>query len=77
MENGINFTPLYQDGNYADLAKYIRKDVNGKKRLKTSRNLNKPEVKVVEGKNENTGNSNEVRLCLVPKDIIFIVTKCG
>lgn len=31
-------------------AKYIRKDVNGKKRLKTSRNLNKPEVKVVEGK---------------------------
>lgn len=49
-KNGINFTPLYQNGNYADLAKYIRKDVNGKKRLKTSRNLNKPEVKVVEGK---------------------------
>lgn len=49
-KNGINFTPLYQSGNYADLAKYIRKDVNGKKRLKTSRNLNKPEVKVVEGK---------------------------
>nr|DAV37849.1 MAG TPA: replication protein A [Caudoviricetes sp.] len=49
-KNGINFTPLYQDGNYADLAKYIRKDVNGKKRLKTSRNLAKPDVKVIEGK---------------------------
>lgn len=50
MENGINFTPLYQDGNFADLAKYIRKDVCGKKRLRTSRNLTKPEVTVVEGK---------------------------
>lgn len=49
-KNGINFTPLYQDGNFADLAKYIRKDVCGKKRLRTSRNLTKPEVTVVEGK---------------------------
>lgn len=51
-ENGINFTPLYQDGNFAELAKYIRKDVSGKKRLKTSRNLTKPTIKVTENKRE-------------------------
>ncbi len=49
-KNGINLTPLYQDGNFADLAKYIRKDVNGNKRIKTSRNLKKPTVKVTDGK---------------------------
>ncbi|WP_337565513.1 hypothetical protein [Ruminococcus sp.] len=48
--NGINLTPLYEDGNFADLAKYIRKDVTGTKRLKTSRNLTKPTVTVIEGK---------------------------
>lgn len=44
--NGINLTPLYQDGNFKDLAKYIRKDVSGTKRLRTSRNLTKPTVTV-------------------------------
>ena len=48
--NGINLTPLYEDGSFADLAKYIRKDVTGTKRLKTSRNLTKPTVTVTEGK---------------------------
>lgn len=44
--NGINLTPLYLDGEFKDLAKYIRKDVTGTKRLKTSRNLTKPTVTV-------------------------------
>lgn len=48
--NGINLTPLYKNGNFADLAAYIRKDVSGQKRLKTSRNLKKPEIKVVDAK---------------------------
>lgn len=47
-KNGMDFTPLYLDGNFKDLAKYIRKDVSGKKRLKTSRNLTKPTVDVKE-----------------------------
>lgn len=42
---GINLTPMYQDGNFEKLANYIHKDVCGKKRLKTSRNLTKPEIK--------------------------------
>lgn len=50
FKNGINLTPLYSEGNFSDLAKYIRKDVSGTKRLKTSRNLKKPTVKVTEGK---------------------------
>lgn len=49
-KNGVNYTPLYQDGNFKDLAKYIRKDVSGTKRLKTSRNLDKPIITVEEGK---------------------------
>lgn len=76
-KNGINFTPLYKGGNYADLAKYIRKDVSGKKRLKTSRNLTKPEIKVTEGKRENIESLNGVRLCLARTDIISTKTKCG
>lgn len=51
-DNGINLTPLYLDGNFEDLAKYIRKDVTGTKRLKTSRNLKKPDVKVRSAKKE-------------------------
>lgn len=51
-KNGINLTRLYQDGNFAELAKYIRKDVSGKKRLKTSRNLTKPTIEVTENKRE-------------------------
>lgn len=41
---GINLTPMYQKGDFKDLAKYIHKDVCGSKRLKTSRNLDRPEV---------------------------------
>lgn len=41
---GIDIRPLYEKGNFKDLAKYIRKDTSsGKKRIKTSRNLTKPE----------------------------------
>ncbi len=45
-KNGINFTPLYTQGNFKKLAEYIHKDVKGQKRLKTSRNLIKPNYKV-------------------------------
>lgn len=41
-KNGVNFQLLYAQGNYKDLAKYMRKDIRGKKKIKTSRNLNKP-----------------------------------
>jgi hypothetical protein len=51
-ENGINLTPLYLDGNFKDLAKYVRKDVVGTKRLKTSRNLTKPTVDISRAKKE-------------------------
>ncbi len=51
--DGMNFTPLYKRGNFEALAKYIMKDVNGQKRIKTSRGLIKPEVDVKEaGKRE-------------------------
>ena len=43
---GMNFTPLYASHEYEKLAKYIRKDVSGQKRMMTSRNLKKPEVEV-------------------------------
>ena len=33
---------MYKNGNYKDLAVYIHKEVDGKKRIKTSRNLTKP-----------------------------------
>ena len=49
-KDGMNFTPLYQRGNFEALADYIRKDVKGKKRIMTSRNLQKPEIKVFEAK---------------------------
>lgn len=39
---------LYADGCFEDLAKYLRKDVTGKKRLKQSRNLKRPTVRVTE-----------------------------
>lgn len=39
---------LYKDGNYADLAKYITKDVTGQRRLKQSKNLIQPTEKVKE-----------------------------
>lgn len=39
---------LYMDGLFEDLAKYLRKDVTGKKRLKQSRNLIKPKERVTE-----------------------------
>lgn len=44
----IRFESLYSDGNYKKLAAYIRKDVTGKKQLKQSRNLKKPQVEVKE-----------------------------
>lgn len=47
-KNGINDTPLYADGCFWDLAKYIHKDIAGEKRLMTSRNLTKPDIKVYE-----------------------------
>lgn len=37
---------LYADGGFKDLARYLRKDVTGKKRLKQSRNLIKPTERV-------------------------------
>lgn len=46
-KNGINLQPLYEDGQFFKLAEYIRKDIQGSKRLMTSRNLTKSEVKVV------------------------------
>lgn len=50
---GIYVEPLFAEGNFYELAKYIRKDVNGKKRLKQSRNLKEPDVTVKEvGKRE-------------------------
>lgn len=50
---GINFTPLYRRGNFEALANYITKEVNGEKRIKTSRGLKKPKVTVKEaGKRE-------------------------
>lgn len=45
---GIYVEALYQQGNYYDLAKYIRKTVGGKKRLRQSRNLKPPVVTVTE-----------------------------
>ena len=42
--DGIDLRPMYKKGNFESLANYIHKDVCGKKRLKTSRNLTKPEV---------------------------------
>jgi hypothetical protein len=53
FDGGVNFTPLYKRGNFEALAEYITKDVNGAKRMKTSRGLNQPEVNVKEaGKRE-------------------------
>lgn len=46
-KNGINLQPLYEDGQFFKLAEYIRKDIKGNKRIMTSRNLDKPDVKVV------------------------------
>lgn len=39
---------LYSDGQYKDLAKYLRKDEVGKRKIKRSRNLEEPKEKVVE-----------------------------
>lgn len=47
-KQGIFNKPLYLDGAFEDLAKYITKDVAGHKRIKTSRNLNRPTVTVKE-----------------------------
>lgn len=47
-QQGIYSKPLYLEGAFEDLARYISKDVSGKKRIKTSRNLQKPTVKVKE-----------------------------
>ena len=50
---GVWVTPLYQEGYYYDLAKYVRKNVGGKKRLMQSRNLTAPFEDVKEiGKRE-------------------------
>lgn len=43
---GMNFTPLYEYGNFEKLADYIHKDVCGKKRIMASRNLKRPEISV-------------------------------
>lgn len=50
FKDGMNFTPLYQSGNFEKLARYIRKDVSGEKRIMTSRNLDRPVVEVREVK---------------------------
>ena len=47
---GINLTPLYANHEYKKLAEYIRKDVQGEKRMMASRNLRKPEIEVREAK---------------------------
>lgn len=47
-KQGIFNKPLYLDGAFEDLAKYISKDVAGHKRIKTSRNLKRPTVTVKE-----------------------------
>lgn len=50
---GVFITQLFAEGNFYELAKYIRKEVSGKKRLKQSRNLKAPEIDVKEvGKRE-------------------------
>lgn len=49
-KTGMNFTPLYKNGNFEKLARYIRKDVHGEKRIMTSRNLVKPIVEIREAK---------------------------
>lgn len=45
-DGGTNFENLWHNGNVKELAKYIRKDVTGSKRLMNSRNLKRPKVKV-------------------------------
>lgn len=46
QNGGVNFAPLYQNHEYERLTRYIRKDVEGQKRMMASRNLKRPEVKV-------------------------------
>lgn len=42
----VTVKTMYADGMFQELAKYLRKDVTGKKRLKQSRNLIKPTERV-------------------------------
>ena len=52
-KNGMDFRPLYEQGNFEALATYIQKDSNGEKRMMSSRNLKRPEIKIREaGKRE-------------------------
>lgn len=44
----VKIEKLYQDGNFADLAQYISKDVTGQRRLKQSKNLIPPVETVTE-----------------------------
>lgn len=41
---GVNFTPLWENRSFHSLAKYIRKDIAGSKRMMASRNLQRPEI---------------------------------
>lgn len=45
-DNGINFTPLYEQGNFKELAEYILKDSCGEKRMLHSKHLLHPEITV-------------------------------
>lgn len=44
----VSLKSLYSEGNFKDLAKYLRKDEVGKRKIKRSRNLVPPKEKVVE-----------------------------
>lgn len=64
---GVYVTQLYSDGNFYELAKYIRKTVGGKKRLKQSRNLRKPKVDVKEVKKREVKKLERGEMIPVPK----------
>lgn len=71
-QNGINLTPLYMDGNFQDLAKYIRKDAAGTKRLKTSRNLIKPTVEVKENVKREYKKIERGEMIAIPQGYYFV-----
>ena len=71
-QNGINITPLYMDGNFEDLSKYIRKDVAGTKRLKTSRNLTKPTIEIKENVKREYKKVERGEMIAIPAGYYFV-----
>lgn len=81
QDGGCNFTPLWHNGNYQALAKYIRKDITepdapeyetAKKRMMASRNLTRPKETVKPATKKELKKLSRGNVVDAPKGYVYV-----